>query len=130
MVDRLVGQLDALPVEGGGDPGHRHRFGRGPGRGVEGQVGRRREPPGAVVEHPDRQPRRLAFGCAFELVVADPHVGVPDALDPQLGVAGARLAGPGQGGVGQRSQGQGGEGRVDLVAGGSGAHQAHGTPTL
>ncbi len=112
-VHRLGGQLDRLPAQDPADP----RGGDGllgqPGRPVGAAVDAGREPPGALVQHPDGQPQILAVAARIELSVAYVEGRVADPFEPEVGLLGAQLGRAAQGGVSQRSGRQLQEGRVD-----------------
>ena len=65
----------------------------------------RREPPGAVHDHPDRQPQLTADHRRFQCRVAQLDDLGDDPVDAQVGVAGARRGGRAERGVSQLEYG-------------------------
>ena len=116
-MDGLGRELDPAPGHPAGHLGDAHGLLRHHDRSVAGQHHAGGEAPGALVQHPDREPEVLAVRGALELAVADGEVLVADPLEPEVGVVDAEVPGPRQRGLGEAAVGEGGEGRVDPVPG-------------
>ena len=72
--------------------GHRDRAARRLGGDLGRQLGVRGEAPGAVDDHPHRQPDLAVDDRGLQLTVAQLHHLGGDAVDAQVGVAGAGRA--------------------------------------
>ena len=90
-----------------GHLGHRDRGLGHPARLVGGQHHPGGEPPGAAVDHPDREPDVVGVQRGLQHAVAHREVLVPDPLEAEVRVAGARAPGPGRGRP-RRARGRGG----------------------
>ena len=86
-VHRFGRQLDRLGVERCQRPCHRNRTPGGLGRDVGIELGVRCEAPGAVDDHPHRQPDLAVDDGGLQPTVAKLHDLVDDTVDAQVGVA-------------------------------------------
>ena len=109
----LGGELDPLGVHRRGDLGDLERVPRRVPRRLRREVHRRREPPGPVHDHADREAAVVAVGERLEAAVGQRDPLSPHPLHPEVGVVRAEVSGRVERGVGQVPQRQRGELGVD-----------------
>ena len=112
-VSGLVGELDALSVDRGRHLRHLDRFLGGTQGGGLGQVNRGGEPPGAIQDHPHREPQVIAVEQGHQVAVGQADLLPPDTFGAEVGMLCAEVGGALQGGGRQLVQRVGGELGVD-----------------